>query len=145
MNLIETLQQQHLALQQQLDGITLAIQQKELAGINQKLTTFNTMLSEHLALEDAELYPGLERLASQAGDTSLLRVANAFASSMSHISDGLRMFLNRYKREVQPNDLESFSRDWQTIMGLLKSRITSEEKALYPAYLKASNKLVTTK
>ena len=112
-----------------------AIEREERAQIETELKKLKTVLLAHLALEDAELYPGLERLGVESGSVNLTLVARQFASNMSRSSEALLSFLRKYDKPIV--DLDSFRQDWAKIHSVLSGRIASEEASLYPLYEKA--------
>lgn len=135
MTLTETLKQQHLAVVELVKLIQGAVERDDRALIETDLKQLKTALLAHLALEDAELYPGLERLGVESGSVNLTLVARQFASNMSRITEALLSFLDKYDGPIL--DLVGFKQDWSKIVSVLSARIASEEASLYPLYEKA--------
>ena len=138
MTITDTLREQHKVVLLIVNEIQAAIIAADAPRIQQELKQLQKVLSAHLALEDAELYPGLHRMAVDAGSQNLAVVARQFASNMSRITDALLAFLRKYDRPIV--DLAAFRSDWAHIVSALSGRIASEEGTLYPLYEKALRK-----
>lgn len=135
MTLTETLKQQHAEVLRQVDVIQAGIEKADRDLIRSELEKLGTALVAHLMLEDRQLYPELERLATENGAEHLAVVARQFASNMSRISAALLAFLAKYEKPF--TDIAVFKRDWSSVLAALSGRILSEETTLYPLYEKA--------
>lgn len=135
MTLTETLKQQHAEVLRQVDVIQDAIQKADSQLIQRELKKLGTALVAHLSLEDHQLYPELERLATESGAENLAVVARQFSTNMSRISAALLAFLAKYEKPF--TDVAAFKRDWSAVLAALSARIASEEVTLYPLYEKA--------
>ncbi len=133
-DLIATLKSQHRAVQTEASNLAKAIEARDAGRIRNHLDILTKALTNHLSLEDKELYPPLTRAAQEHRDEVLGRTAAAFTDSMGRITAQLKRFLERHGPASGPLDLPSFTKDWETILGLLVSRIEAEERALYPLY-----------
>jgi iron-sulfur cluster repair protein YtfE (RIC family) len=135
MPLTETLKQQHAEVLRQVDIIQAGIEKADRGLIRSELEKLGTALVAHLMLEDRQLYPEIERLATESGSEHLAVVARQFASNMGRISAALLAFLAKYEKPF--TDLDAFKRDWSSVLSALEGRIMSEETTLYPLYEKA--------
>lgn len=75
---------------------------------------------DHLAREDSELYPLIEKNGGENG--------RIFAEEMKQISDEVIRFLDKYR---ETHDGPGFSRDYAGLMNVLEKRIRAEEEILY--------------
>jgi hypothetical protein len=133
--LIRVLSGQHRALERKVGLLNDALGRGSATEVQAMLPAFKISMVAHLKLEDSDLYPELLRTAEAVQDPQLALVARAFARTMPPISAGLIDFIQRH--ETRKLDLEVFARDWSKLLGLLTSRIQSEESTLYPLYAKA--------
>lgn len=133
MQLIETLRAQHQVVNELASRLARTLEGNEVAAANTALHELRIALLAHLEFEDRQLYAEMTRaaLASVRGPDALL--ARTFAENMLRISGGLRDFLRRHS---PVRDLAVLRRDWVGIAALLSQRNQSEEKVLYPLYLR---------
>jgi hypothetical protein len=136
MTLIATLRAQHAAVLTLVQDIEACIEKGDTKQLHVQLKALGGALTAHLALEDAQLYPGLEKLAATKGSENLRTVASQFSINMGRISQSLLSFLRKYDAAV--TDLTSFRRDWSQVKAALASRISAEETSLYPLFEKAT-------
>jgi hypothetical protein len=136
MTLIATLRAQHAAVLTLVQQIEDSIEKGDAKQVHATLKTLGVALTTHLALEDEQLYPGLEKMAATKGSENLRTVASQFSINMGRISQSLLSFLRKYDASV--SDLVVFRRDWAQVKAALASRISAEEKSLYPLFEKAT-------
>lgn len=124
MSLIERLTAEHNALRDALQKINeLRISQPEGREL---LFKTKSLLLAHLALEDQELYPALDRLAENKV------LASSFHQEMQDISGSVLQFFKKYDDGIK--DGIEFARDFGQIRAMLVQRMIREETRLYPAY-----------
>lgn len=95
-----------------------------------KLLSAKAKLLSHLKKEDEKLYPALNRAAQT--DARLKATLDTFTSDMQETSKKALEFFGKYEKG-EVSGLE-FARDSGRLMGILKTRIQKEERALYPEY-----------
>lgn len=128
MSLIERLTAEHNALRDALQKINeLRVSQPEGRELIFKT---KSMLLAHLALEDKELYPALDRLA----ESKVL--SSSFHQEMQDISVSVLAFFKKYDQGIA--DGIEFARDFGQIRAMLVQRMIREETRLYPAYKSVS-------
>ena len=132
--LIESLKAQHVAVQAIVLRMNAAIERGDLASVQRELTSLKTGLLAHLAQEDAELYPSLDKAIGQRSNQNLTVLVRSFSTNIGQISEALSRFLEKYEGKTLPLDL--FSKEWTHISRVLASRIRSEEETLYPLFQK---------
>ena len=135
MPITDALREQHKVVLLIVNEIQSAIAASDRPRIQLELKQLERVLSRHLAMEDAELYPGLERMAVENGSDHLAVVARQFSTNMCRITESLLAFLRKNDRPIA--DLALFSREWTHNLSALSGRIASEESTLYPLYEKA--------
>jgi|APSaa5957512622_1039677.scaffolds.fasta_scaffold15908_3 KaiC/GvpD/RAD55 family RecA-like ATPase/hemerythrin-like domain-containing protein len=98
------------------------------------LLGLKNILEKHLAVEDDELYPALEK----SKDAKTRKVGKKFSKEMLGISKTAFDFLNKYS-ELKDSMLEKnkkFKEELRVILEVVGKRIKAEEEILFPAYLK---------
>jgi len=126
-NLIETLNQQHDHIKEEMMHVEREAAKKEpdfdvlLAHMNE----FEKVLVEHLELEDAEFYPQLEIILKKEHEdpTEIIE----FGKKMVAITIPVKEFLKKYgTRENIEANLDRFRRDLVDIMTQVFMRMSSE-------------------
>ena len=134
--LLDSLLQQHAQIHElvrQLDAHLAASKLNEVAPTLERL---RSTVERHLALEDADLYPSLARLAEEKKQTGLSATARMFSDNMKRISASMMAFFERHRgRQIDP---VSFAREWKGIRDVLLVRFQSEESTLYPMFARLS-------
>lgn len=135
-NLIDTLKSDHAVILTLVLELQSHLHAEERALLRLGLTKLKGALVDHLHREGAALYPGLIRMAEQAGDEPAASVSRVFQANMKEFSSGLLAFLEQY--EGEQFDLARFDRDWKSMVELLGSHIATEETLLYPMFEQAA-------
>ena len=134
MDLIATLKSHHRAVEKLVAEINDALTRGDIPTVKKNLGTLKTALLGHLALEDAQLYPGLVKAAERKKDEAMSATVTRFSTNMEKIGVGLKAFLTKY--DGQEFQAKAFSSEWKNIVTTLSTRITAEECSLYPLYEK---------
>lgn len=132
MTLIETLQVQHRELQRLIDQIDAELAKRRSSELPRLLASFARLVTAHLALEDAQLYPSLVG----AGQEQVSVAARNFAVAMLQIQAGVQQFLARFSGATI--SLDEFRPAWEQTVKVLAARIRAEETSLYPLYSRAT-------
>lgn len=134
--LIQQLENEHQAIIKYLDDLKTPYSQ-----IKTKQDSFLAMknlLLKHLDKENTELYPILLKNEK----TSI--IARSFSSGMTTLAEEIMKFINEYENDFSPKTTESqhtgfeYAKQLGRITGLLKNRISNEEKVLYAEYANIS-------
>lgn len=133
-NLVETLHAQHRAIGELADAITGHLQRGDVVAVQAALRQLSTAVLAHLELEDAQLYPALEKAARETKQPVAGRVALTYVKNMEGVSAALRAFLEHYAAQGANVVLDELRRDWDLVARMLLDRIESEEAQLYPLY-----------
>ncbi len=136
-DLVSKMKTQHSALQKDL-ALAMDLASQELPNLGEKillsLTQFKRDLLEHLDLENGEFYPDyLSRQDKRGVD---LRSTKEFIKEMDDIGVVVMGFLDKYsKSEAIKNNLNTFKTELNEIIGVLNTRIETEEEGLFDLYL----------
>jgi hypothetical protein len=126
--LIDELLKEHAALTQGLKQISeVGISSTE--G-RQRLAAIKLVLLEHLAKEDAKLYPPLREKART--DSKLAWTLDFFAKDLQEVSAVANAFFERYSGPG--GDAFELAHDYGTLVARVKERVRKEEYLLFPAY-----------
>lgn len=129
----EQLRKDHAALQEALNqAYTLGISSEEGRA---KLRAIKADLLGHLAKEDKDLYPVLDRAA--ADDRRLRDMLANLRDEMALISKQAGEFFATYE---QGGSGFGFARDFGRLSAALGSRIRREETVLFPEFVKLAAK-----
>ena len=126
--LVEDLIKEHAAL-------VLGLRQISEAGISspegrQRLLAIKLALLDHLAKEDAQLYPPLREKART--DSKLAWTLDFFAKDLQDVSAAALAF---FERHAGPGgDALELARDFGTLVARIKERVRKEEYLLFPSY-----------
>jgi len=129
--LINELKQEHIKIKDVLSKLydsSLTREQKVNILLKAK-----TMLIEHLAKEDEQLYPALYKKAET--DYFLKRTLDLFAKDTDKVSILINNFFDKYSIIDSLDNIE-FIKDIAKFMASLKNRITKEEIGIYQSYEK---------
>ena len=129
--LIDELKQEHIKIKDVLSKLydsSLTREQKVNILLKAK-----TMLMEHLAKEDEQLYPALYKKAET--DYFLKRTLDLFAKDTDKVSILINNFFDKYSIIDSLDNIE-FIKDIAKFMASLKNRITKEEIGIYQSYEK---------
>jgi hypothetical protein len=96
-----------------------------------RLKTFKPVMLEHLLAKDA-FYAELKALCLGRGDLAAGNVAKSFEDNMRVQASAIRRFFESIEGAVSPLLAQSF----RTMALVIKSRIATEERAVFPLYLK---------
>ncbi len=127
--LIEELKQGHVLISEALDKV-------KIFGVTSKqgqdmLTEAKSLLLNHLAKEDSDLYPSLRRAAEK--DKSIQQTLDIFAKDMDGISKAAMDFFEKYIGDMSGIQ---FAMDFGNLVATLKIRIMKEEQVLYQEFEK---------
>lgn len=115
--------------------------EKDYAVLQLTLVEFATAFTNHIQVEDDNLYSYLKTMASTKSSTEQKVVAN-FSSEMKNISISIFSFFSQSPFiPVNENNIDHFIAEFKQMGTLLEDRIQREEKILYPIY-KSSRKVV---
>jgi len=106
-------------------GITSDKGRKMLHDVEAKLLT-------HLKKEDDELYPILRKMAKDNQDLKLK--LESLANDLGNVTKTISAFFEKYADGEHEAD---FKTDFQKIYLILSRRINSEERELFPEYVKS--------
>lgn len=112
-------------IQQKLDPQTLASDPKEVRTL---LSTLFGKLTMHLAMEDAALYPRMEK----HNDAKTRDTAKKFIAEMAGVKPAVESFSRKWtEAEIRANAAQ-FCADTKKLFGVLADRIQRENTQLYP-------------
>lgn len=134
MDLVETLTKQHRLLDRlvaELDHATAAGDPHRITG---QFLQLRQAVAEHLALEDARLYPELLAYAEEQQQAQMAMLARGFASNMGLISESLLAFFERHA--ANPTSA-LMAQEWPAMKSALIARSEAEEKTLFPLHQRA--------
>lgn len=131
MTIVETLERQHRALEQEVATLAAALATKDGGALRGSLDRLETMLTAHLKLEHTEFYPAF--LAKAEGDPAHQTVS-LFQQNLGRIAEGLLAFFKRWRGELGGERLEALGPDWAGVLKLLHARLRDEEKVLHPLH-----------
>lgn len=134
--LVERLHAQHRAIGEIAADISRYLATGDVVAASAALRHLRTAVVAHLELEDAQLYPALEKAARETNAPVPARVALTYVKNMEGVSAALRAFFDHYAAKDGEEDvaLDELRRDWDLVARMLLDRIESEEAQLYPLY-----------
>ena len=103
----------------------------EPAPLVAKLKAMRPMMLEHLDAKDA-FYAELRAACAGRGDLSSGNTAKIFEDNMRMQAAAIRRFFESLDHGMSP----VFSQTFRTMALVIKSRIVTEERAVFPLYLK---------
>lgn len=92
------------------------------------MRALNTALTEHLAIEDGELYPVLMR----SQDHSVRDLAQHYVEDMGALSGVWAHYFEEWSQARILRDRERFASVTRGLIGALAHRVAREEDTLYP-------------
>ena len=129
--IVETLELQHRALEQEVAVFQAAFDQKDLPGVRTGLDRLESILVAHLKLENTEFYPAF--LEKAQGDPSHQTVS-LFQQNLGRIGEGLIAFFGRWQGPLTPARLDALQPEWTSTLKLLEARLRDEDKILHPIH-----------
>ena len=129
--IVETLELQHRALEQEVALLQRALAAKDPEGVRAGLDKLEAMLVAHLKLENAEFYPAF--LAKAQGDPALQTVS-LFQQNLGRIGEGVLAFFGRWKGPLTLARLDALQPEWGSTLKLLAGRLRDEDKILHPIH-----------
>lgn len=130
-SVLETVEAQHRAVEQEVATLGAALEAKDGRALRVSLDRLETMLTAHLKLEHGELYPSL--LAKAQGDAAHQTVT-LFQENLVRIGEGLLAFFKRARGELDAARIDALAPDWAGVLRLLQGRLRDEEKVLHPIH-----------
>jgi hypothetical protein len=94
-----------------------------------KLLKAKAALLSHLKLEDAELYPALQKAAET--DLKVRATLEVLAIDLAGIAKAAMQFFDKYEKVAPPNE---FLKDFSDLHSALALRIRREESTLYTLF-----------
>mgnify|MGYP002640957229 CR=1 FL=1 len=136
MELISQLKGEHVEIMRAFEIVHDGIRDGSLGdgALINELRTLKDVLVAHLDLEDKMLYTALA--SSESGEAKEL--GKKFSGEMAEISKVAMAFFGKYMSE-NVSDLEKSAEFRKELDGIIKAvakRVDTEEKILYPAYVK---------
>ncbi len=131
--LITRLHKDHQKLVELIGKTLAAIESTNVAKTKKYLKKLREAILEHFMQEDIKLYWYLKRYYTPESDT--YKRIEAFESSIKKIQREVLGFLGHYSKEETVLD-STFKEKFSTVVQELGARIETEEKNLYPLYLK---------
>lgn len=129
---IRVLKAQHgriIRLASALSGTAAALKTSEDAiRARDLMGALNTALTEHLAIEDGELYPVLMR----SHDLSVRDLAQHYVEDMGALSGVWAHYFEEWSQARILTDRDRFASVTKGLIGALAHRVAREEDTLYP-------------
>lgn len=130
MSALETLERfftQHRRIEQLLELCEPLI--KDLPKLDEQLKALVPLLLEHLD-EKERFYVELKQLAAEKNDASGTSIATIFESNMQVQSGAIRRFCQTAQGPLS----EVVARSFETMAHIIRSRFSTEERAVFPLY-----------
>lgn len=141
LSLLGSLKYDHIQILDIYDQVLSAAIKKDFVNLKPLLKEFSIALTNHIQVEDEQLYGYLKTLANHKSYTAK-KVVDKFASEMKNISIEIFSFLSQSPcTPVNEETRDEFIKCFKKIGEELQSRINHEEEVLYPIY-KNSRKVV---
>ncbi|MBD7911965.1 hemerythrin domain-containing protein [Clostridium cibarium] len=130
---IKNLERQHLEIKKLFSEINEKINSKDVAGnIDDLVKDINILagkLNIHMSSEDKFLYPTL----IESDNKELREIAKEYSSEMGDIFAKFNDYKSKFNTKNKIlGDVYGFIKESKQIVGLLESRISKEDKHLYP-------------
>ena len=140
-SLIGALESDHEQILTLYKKVLQKAREKDFASLQLTLVEFATAFTNHIQVEDEQLYIYLKTMASTKSSTEQKVVAE-FSSEMKNISISIFSFFSQSPYiPVNEDTIDNFIVESKQMGALLEDRIEREEKILYPIY-KSSRKVV---
>jgi hemerythrin-like domain-containing protein len=132
----EHLIREHDELAEMADGLerVLIPARPNVARAIKLRTTLCTLLHDHLAKEDAEVYPRL----MAAADPATAYLAGQFFTDYASLTYELTSYLTRWTEDAAAAEWRLFCGATRGVLTRLRNRISDENAMLYPTALAAS-------
>lgn len=131
---LDTFKQEHAQIEALLDSCTPLA---DGAALIQKLKPGRELVRRHLAAK-AEFYVALAELCTSKGDAAGANIARIFATNMGVQSGAVEKFFDTLDAATPEQVLQSF----KTVVHVLKQRIQTEERAVFPIWSKHTDPAV---
>ncbi len=133
-DLISELKDEHQALVQLLEELSVAVEKDRTRKIPKILHEFGVRLRAHLLKENVQLYVYLDR--NLANDPDNHALIHDLKREMMHIGRSVNRFLEHYMdHEWDAAGKDRFEKDFAQLTEILGQRIQLEESDLYTLYL----------
>ncbi|KIC61049.1 hypothetical protein RM53_00235 [Brevundimonas nasdae] len=136
---VEVLKAQHgriIRLASALGGTAAVLKTSDDAiRVRELMSALNVALTEHLAIEDGELYPVL----MQSDDVSVRDLAQHYVEDMGALSGVWAHYFMEWTQARILADRDRFASVTKGLIGALAHRVAREEDTLYPTMLAATN------
>ncbi|MBB5770484.1 hypothetical protein HNP47_000453 [Brevundimonas vesicularis] len=136
---VEVLKTQHgriIRLASALSGTAAVLKTSDDATRARELmSALNVALTEHLAIEDGELYPVLV----QSEDVSVRHLAEHYVEDMGALSGVWAHYFKEWTQARILADRDRFASVTKGLIGALAHRVAREEDTLYPTMLAAAS------
>lgn len=129
--ILAPIQAQHRAISDLALSLDQAVTAWQPDRIHSLVVKLRDALDGHVALENHEFYPTLNRLSAANADTE--RMVKLFDDNMRRIADGLTSFFGRFAEKPEL-DRASFEREWRSVLRILSQRLRDEEGTLHPLF-----------
>jgi len=132
--LIATLHDGHRQLARHLDELALTLDAHDFLAVPSKLNAFRIVLEAHVRLENAHLYPYLNKRLAPYHETPAL--VASMQKDMEAVAGIALRFAQRYSGEpIGAHNEPAFRADLAMVEDLLDKRRKVEESQLYTLYL----------
>lgn len=133
-SLLDGLEHDHQELLDLFTKVLNFTKNNEYANVQLSLVEFASVFTNHIHIEDEQLYGYLKILANHKSCLEQKVVAD-FSAEMKKVSISVFSFLSQSPNiPVNENNAESFIKEFEKIGLLLQDRINREENILYPIY-----------
>lgn len=129
--IVETLELQHRALEQEVATFEHAIATVSLDDVRAGLDRLETMLVAHLKLEHTDFYPAFLKRAE--GDP-VHQTVSLFQQNLARIAEGLVAFFGRWRGPFTPARVADLKPEWRATLKLLAGRLHDEDQILHPIH-----------
>ena len=126
---VDRFKSEHRQIEEQLDACEALAGQ--VVALAERLRQLKPLLLAHLDAKDA-FYSRLKQLCSDSGDLASANIATVFHDNMSVQSGAIRRFLASLDAAASPLLSQSFT----TMALIIRNRLSTEERAVFPLYLK---------
>src|SRR5688572_7483245 len=113
---LSPIQAQHRALTEMALSLDAAVTRWDVTVVRAQVVKLRDALDAHVALENREFYPTLNKLSVVEPDTE--RLVKLFDDNMRLIADGLRAFFSRFADKPEL-DQAAFTKEWKSILSVL--------------------------
>jgi hypothetical protein len=126
-NILEDLASQHATLRTALADC----EQSAAGDLESALLRLKPVLEAHLTAKDA-FYRQVREICASRSDSAGVTVAGIFENNMKTLSSGVRGFLDSLGTLVK--NPAQLSQRFKTVAQVLRSRLDTEEQAVFPIY-----------